>query len=1821
MLVPGYTTDGELHRGRKRVVFRARRDRDGARVIIKSLAAEFPTVADTASLRREFEILQSLTIQGIARAQALESVRDRLALILEDHGGETLKQLIAQGPMDLGRFLELALALAGTLAELHRHNLIHKDINPNNILVNSKTGAVTLLDFGISSRVRSEQQSLQQPHLLEGTIAYMSPEQTGRMNRDLDYRSDFYSLGITFYEMLTGHLPFDSPDPLEVIHCHIAQVPAPPVERAPGLPLPVSDIVMKLLAKAPEDRYQSGHGLKADLTRCAEEWRLGGRITNAPLGQKDVPDRFVIPQRLYGRESEVVMLRQSFDRASAGRTELMLVSGYSGIGKTSLIHEIYKSLPRRRGRFIAGKFDQLARDVPYGALVQAFQGLVRQVLGETDRQIRDCADRLATALGANARVMIDVIPELERILGPQPSVPALDATEAQIRFNLVFQKFVGVFARSENPLVLFLDDLQWADAATLSLLPLFLSDPEITGLLLIGAYRDNEVSETHPLRLAVTDILARKVPIQEIRLPPLDAEHLRQFIGDTLRTGPEGAAPVTDLVLGKTGGNPFFVTQFLQTLHQDGLIRLDHAAGEWRVDLDATRRVAITDNVADLMSGRIQRLAPGTQQVLRLAACVGNRFDLQTLATISELGAAEVGRDLWEAVEQGLVLPLEKSYGFAPDLGAGLDPAAVAYRFLHDRVQQAAYAMIPEEARRQVHLTVGRLLLAHGGGTVESDTLFDVVNHLNFGSGLITDPGEQIRLAELNLVAGRKAKASAAFPSALGYFAAGTALLSDEAWREQHPLAFGLHAERAETEYLCGRFAEAEAGFGSLLARCRSPEERTDVYVLLIVLFETMARYSDAIRAGLEGLRPLGVDLPEDPAAQQPALDEEVEAVRRAMGDRVVGSLLELPSLEDPRIRQALRLLRSIWAPSFISCSGALCGLVVARMVRLSLENGNSEDSAFGYLHHAITVGSLLGEYQLGHQYGELALALNERLADLRLRAVIHHRFAALVNPWCRSFATCFTHARDAVRAGLESGNLQVAGYAQFQQSWYGMLVEADLAGFHKKYAPVADFLAQLQTPAFLGTQRLILQWGLALEGRTEGPTSFNATGFDETAFLQTFGKVGIFRGMYATMKVELLHTFGQVEEARVLAAQEEPAVELFFGSIWPAMFAFRHVLVLCAWLPGAPVAEREAAEKKLDQIAARLRTWADNAPENFRHMYLLASAEIARVRDQAGEAVTRYEEALEAAAALESPRHRALANELYGRFWLDRRQPRIAAVFLGEARYGYAQWGATAKVADLDRRYAALLRRAPADGAPREAPTAVLQTTETVGGALDAVAVARAAQAISREIELDKLLERLLRVALESAGAERGALLLEREGEAEVHVEGSTGSIHVRTDRATPASVAELPLSLVNYVRRCAESLVLSDACHDEQYGNDPYIVRERPRSILCTPVLNQGKLVGVLYMENRLTAEAFTPDRVQLMQILSSQAAIAIQNAQLFAEVTQLRDRLQAENVYLVEEMKSQHGFEEIVGTSSALKKVLAKVEQVAPTETTVLITGETGTGKELVARAIHTLSPRRERTMVSVNCGAISPGLVESELFGHEKGAFTGAISRKIGRFELADGGTVFLDEIGDLPLDLQVKLLRVLQEGEFERVGGTTSMKVNVRVIAATHQDLHAAVTEGRFRADLFYRLNVFPIRTPALRERKEDIPPLVRHFVLKYASRLGRQIETIPKPTLDALSAYPWPGNIRELGNIIERSVILSRGRTLELGDWITTNRETGAGSNTGITLEAVERHHILQILEECSWKVSGAYGAAARLGLKPTTLESRMKKLGITRPA
>ena len=1829
MDIPGYDIEQQIGRDGAYVLYRARRTHDQRSVLLKMPVPAGPDSRDDDGLAREFELLRYLSVTGVPRPYDLLRTGAVSCLVLEDRHLLPLATMIRQRRVPLEAFFVFSRRVCTVLGALHERNVIHANVSPASVMVSESLDEVQLFD--VHGAVRSSADTRLAASL--PTTPYTSPEQTGRISRAIDYRTDFYSLGATLYEVLTGTAPFRSEDSLELVHAHLARMPVSPTTLDSAIPEQLSRLVLRLLAKAPEDRYQSTAGIAHDLEACERQWTADGAIAPFDLGQRDMPERFVISRKLYGREPEIRRLLNAFEEASEGRTSMLLVGGYAGIGKTSLIHELYRPIVRQHGYFISGKFDQVVRNIPYGALIQAFRGLVWQLLTEREDRLERWRGEFRTALGANGGVLTEVIPEIELIIGSQDPPAPLGATEAQNRFQYVLRSFVGAVAQKAHPLVLFLDDLQWVDPATLSVLQALTTAPEIRHLLVIGAYRDNEPNAEQLVSWMADSIAPAGTRVHHVVLTALAPADLTVFLKDTFRIDDGSVEELADLVHRKTGGNPFFVIQFLQALEQEQLVAFDRARGAWSFRLEAIARAGLTDNIIDLMTQKIRRLSRPGQEALTLAACIGNQFDWATFSIATRQPLDQAAAGLSEALQAGLIHMTG---------GAGAAGRGPAYAFLHDRVQQAAYAMIPDDRKRPLHLDVGRLLLAQADTEVPDDRLFEIVNHLTIGADLLTDGEERLNVARLDLAAGRKAKMSAAYEAAAQYFESGIALLTAGHWHSAYALMFELHLEAAECQYLSGRFERAEASFALLQAQAATTLDAGQVHSLRIVLLENQSRWEEAVARGREALATFDITLPVTAADKQAALDGEIAAAELALAGRPIAGLIDLPVMHHPDTRMVMRILTSLWAPAYISGDQLLARLISATMVRLSLTHGNTEDSAYGYVTHAITIGPIRRDYQSAYEWGELALSVNERFHDTKRRAKIHQQFQAHVSLWRRPFDACIPHAREARRVGIENGDFTYAGYGAMSEGWPALLIARNLEQFVRDYSPTLDFLGRLKMSDFLAAHRAILNWARALQGLTLGRLSLADENFDEHGFVARYdGRNAFFLSFFYTAKLHLSVLLGEYEQA--LDAARRAREGALAGTIWPVLIDFWGGLAMAAMFDAAGDADRRSYRQQLAQARESLGELAANCPENYRCFHLLLSAEIARIESDADRAGQLCKDALAYARHTSNVQLEALANELTARIWLLRGREETAAAFLKEACRRYAAWGALPKAADLEQQYRHVLGEDPRvapDHPRRQARGGHVQDSST----LDMATVVKLAHTIAVHMEVDGLLEQLMKLALENAGADRGAFLLERDGQLVIAASATAEPPKVRI--ATAGAVDEAPdlaHSIVRYVHRTGQDVVVDTTASDERFAGDPYLTASRVKSVLCVPVGRQDRRGGVLYLENSLTPHAFSPKRTEMMRILAAQTAISLENARLYedmkseverrtlaehalrealGELQVLKDRLETENVYLQEEIKTQHNFNDIIGNSPALLEALRKIERVAPTDSTVLIAGETGSGKELFARAVHSRSRRSGRPLVKVNCGAIAPGLVESELFGHVKGAFTGAIEKRIGRFEVANGGTIFLDEIGELPLDAQVKLLRVLQEQEFEPVGSSRTVRVSVRVIAATNRNLEQAVVEGKFRADLLYRLNVFPIQVPPLRRRGPDIELLAGFFLLGLSRRLGKPLQGFSVRSMESMRRYEWPGNVRELQNIVERAAILAQGPVVEI-DELLLGREppvqsAGAAISTRETLDDAQRAHIERVLAATNGVVEGAKGAAAVLGLHANTLRSRMKKLGIT---
>ncbi|QRK06170.1 AAA family ATPase [Archangium violaceum] len=1459
LLIPGYTLQGPFQETGTNVLYRAVREADGLPVIVKTPRFLHPGPRERARYQREYTILQRLRgTPGVLAAHGHEVLQDRPLLLLEDVGGGALSEQVGRA-LEPSRFLELALSLAATLAEVHRRGVIHKDIKPSNILV-SPSGGAWLIDFGIATLQRVEHvEAILQHQFVEGTPAYMSPEQSGRMNRAVDYRTDFYSLGVSFYEVLTGKLPFRGQDVLEWFHAHLAQAPIPPHRVVSSVPAALSAVVMKLLAKVAEERYQSAEGLRADLARCQEALR-GGALEPFPLGSRDVPARFLLPQRLYGREAEVDTLLESFERvAQTKRAEWMLVRGYPGIGKSAVVRELHRPVLRRRGFFLSGKFDQFQRDVPYATLAQAIRELVQQLLAGSDEEMAAWRKRLLEAWEGNGRVLVELVPQLDRVAGAQPALDELPPGEARNRFNRVFQRFLGVFATPERPLVLFLDDLQWADFASLELLRYLTTHPDTPPLLLIGAYRDNEVSPSHPLERTLAEARKAGARLGEIRLGALELEQTRRLVADALPGASEElVVPLTSLVQEKTGGNPFFLLQLLQTLHQDGLV-VRAQEGGWRWDAEGVRARGYSDNVIDFMVGRLLQLPERTRLLLCLAACVGNTCPVQELTLLAEQDAAQV--------EQGL------EPAFLEDLLVRVD--TWGYRFLHDRIQQAVYTLVPEQERKSIHLRMGRLLLERLSPEELRERIFDVVGHLNAGVELMTEE-ERSRLAHLNAEAGWRAKASNAWRSAAACFTLALSLLPSEPWDGEGALAFKLRLEQAGCELMSGNAAEARRLVDELLPRARTRADLAAVYSLKREILIASSDAPGAVSCLLECLTAFGMPLPLHPSQEEVmAANDEVW---RLLGERPIESLIELPPMSDPDLKAVMRILAALSLPTFYSGNNNLYVLHICRMVSLSIRHGSSEASSHAYVWYGFVSSNAFRRYREGHTFGKLACELAERQGLSHQRGEVF-LLRGLLEQWVHPFPLAQERFRDAMHRAALAGDFQNASYCYNNLVASHLALGRELSDIHQDAVAGHDFASKAGFWDVAQTMLVCQRYVQQLRGRSESFSTLNGDGFDEAAFESLLASRGLssMRCCHAIMKLQSRFVCGSYDEARQAAAAARELIWASHGQAFHYLYHLYRALTLAACCRDAPPPLRGEYLEAIEQHHRQLAEWAEHCPENFRAAERLVFAERARLNDQPDNALRAYEEAIQSAREQGSLLNVALACEQAARFWRARGMPTTAMAFAREAREAWWQWGAEGKVRQMDELW-------PSLAAPAMRGQESSTSYDTDSSHLDAITILKAQQAISSEIVLDRLVNTLMRVALENVGAQRGALLLLRNDTLEVAalVDTFSGLSSISAEAERP-----LPWTLLTYVRRSGEHVLINDTAQPHAFSTDSYFSDSPARCVLCLPLGRQEELGGLLYLENDLASEAFSPRRVALLRHIVSQAAISIENARLYAEV----------------------------------------------------------------------------------------------------------------------------------------------------------------------------------------------------------------------------------------------------------------------------------------------------------------------------------------------
>ena len=1488
MKLAGFTIHDVIYAVDETVVARAQSEK-GERVVLKYQDCDRPSAALLARWQHEHAVLESIDSEWVIKSLGIRQVENSLILVLEDFGSSNLAQLITRLPVNISERIAIAIQLASAISAVHSHGLIHGDISTKNVLVNVSKLSIKLCDFGLASRLGQQQKNMDDS-LIRGALEYMSPEQTGRTNLVVDYRSDLYSLGVCLYELFLGRKPFQSHDPMALLHAQIAIMPTPLHELDPAIPEAISAIVQKLLAKFPDDRYQSSFGLLHDLNLCQKSWQQLQRIEPFALAQADIPERFCVSQKLYGREAESAAILAAFERAANGRAELLLISGYSGIGKTALVNELHRPITARRGYFIHGKCDQYRRNQPYAALFEAFQQLLHQLLAEGEERRRYWKQTLLEALGENASSVAEILPDLILLIGTPPTMPALPAAEMENRFHLAFAQFVKALASRQHPLMMFLDDLQWSDAPTQRLLRHLVKDDDARCLLIVGAYRDNEIDELHPLHLTIQSIERVQGRVEQLKLGNLGLSEVYQMIADTLHRQGKDIAALASLCMEKTQGNPFFLGQLLRSLNENNSIHYDRADGVWHWNIDQIRQRGVTDNVVALMLQNIRLLDPNTQYLLALAAHLGHSFDLRLLMAVSGQDAVNTANALWPALHAGLVLPLDENYKFEHSTEKLEDSR---YRFLHDRVQQAAYDLTPPDERQSMQLRCGRLLLANSSEAELGDRLFIVLGSLNSAIELITDDQERAALLALNLRGGSQAKSASAFPDAVSLLRRAKSLLTANAWETQPEQTLVLYRELAEAEYLAGNFEQAEHLCLEGIAACTGVIAKVTLILVQADMFHIQGRFAESYPVLCAALELLGRPFPATEEEVGKIVVGEFEQTEQMLSRYSQEQLLNAGEMTDVERHLEMRVYLAMSFSSYQSSRFNAFVLDACRMVQTILRHGQCDLSSIAYVGYTTAMAAMKKPYPLCYQMGKLALTIAEQRDNRYCRVTVYQYYSSFFQHWCEPLPNTFPYLEKSLEIGQSGINQLSAGYSALMGADNKFVFGVALDELQLECEAGLKFLQKSQQPNTENMLRYgVLQPLLALRGTTLQPTSFDTASCSSTDF---------FNGNYQTPSLSLsLHISAKIRHGYLLGdatlwQQGVDHIDMIAMALPDSAALVQAHFFAALGMLKMGMADAETKSVNLQAVEREwesFKTWANDNPENFSYQALLIEAELAHVRDQDMSAMDIYARAIDAATGTGSLFAEALTNELFADFWAARHQRQLASNFIREAYYHYRRWGAEVKCKQLETRWPNISFRLSEQRFQYNEQSRSHRSVSEHTGLLDLHSLLKANQLLAKEIHLESLLQKMLEVMLENAGAQFGAIVLNEDEHLVVEAAGGV----VEANRVDIQRIGKplqdlcageqpmLPAVLIEYAKLTRATLLLNNPVADERFSRDGYLAQRQPKSVMCLPIVSQGKLVALVYMENNLMENVFTSKHQHMLELLCSQAAISLVNARLY-------------------------------------------------------------------------------------------------------------------------------------------------------------------------------------------------------------------------------------------------------------------------------------------------------------------------------------------------
>ncbi len=1833
-------------------------------VILKVLKSESFGNEAIQLVHNEYNLISSLhSASRVINTHGLERDGDKLIMLLEDFGATSLDKLLNQTRFSIDQILDIAIAVLEGLDEIHGASIIHKNINPSNIVMNPDNGMLKLIDFGIASTISNKENILKNRNIVEGTLSYIPPEQTGRINRIIDHRADFYSFGATLYELLAHKPPFKTIDHLNLIHSHLAKKPIPLSDIRPEIPTMISKIVMKLMSKDAMKRYATAKGIKADLQKCLDFVKKSEMNFSFPIDNGNLGQSLKISQNLFGREKELKLLKSIFKEVFTGKMNTAFIQGPAGIGKTLLIQELEQYVFRNNGIFITGKFNSLHQSIPYTGITQALRQLARQLLTKARHELDIWQEKIGLALGNQGYEIIELVPEFEKILGPKSPVSGLGGHEARNRFYLMFENFIAVFARQKHPLVLFLDDLQWIDSSSLEFIKKIIFSPLIESLFIMGTFRDNEVPAGHPLHTLFKILKKKKVLYQNIGLAPLDVSDISKIIIESLGCHPDKAHTLAQWIHTRSQGNPFHAKELLAALNEQKKLTYDIQQRAWEWDLEKIQALTLPESIMELLAKKIQILSKATQGILMQAACIGIKFELGTLSIVCEQSRNKILTALEESMEAGLILSKDDTH--KSPLGKNPTDENNIYKFIHDRIHAAAYNLMPRDQRLEFHWQTGQLLLRKLQAGQRDARIFEIVNHLNKGRSLLSYGPERKELANLNLKAAQKAKASTAFNQAYDYFKTGINLLESgnnpnmekkkspgNYWKESYELISTLYLGAIETAYLSTRFGEVERLGKTFISNAASLQDRLRFYSIKIQDSYAQNLMDEALSTALYALGLAGIHVSPKPRQWEIVLEYVKTSIQ--LSGKSMGSLSQIPTEINPEKLIVLNIMRNTLLPSYY-VNEDLFPILVFKAIRISLRHGSSVDSAFAFAGYGMILAGVIGKLEKGYQFGCLAAQILKNFNTCDLGAKILVTVSTFTTHWKKHLKNVLPMLEEASEKGYESGDFEFTACAIHLDSYYRFFLGENIARLKKRGEANKKKIKKLKQKTMLLYQNMHLQTIFNLRKEGELTHKFAGPYYNEDLMMPIHIKAkdaGALFNFYL-QKAIICFLFNYPEKAMKNINTAEKYLFSQRATTDEVVFCFFSSLSnMAGQNPGYGKKEKI---KQVKKNLKKMKRWAKSAPMNYEHKYLLMEAEYSRLKNQPEKAADLYEISIERARENGYIHEAAIASELAGRFYLHLNNSNKAREYLKQAWNDYAQWGALAKLSQLKDCYPEVFS-AQAQICKTSFDSTAQTIIHTPGELLDWAAVLKASVSISSEIHFEQLTEKLMEIITQNTGAQRGVLFLSNNLSDQSELKQAAVYPADPEQKKNFNSVdlekcSQIPKSVIRYVERMKESILFDQGDTDPLFKNDPYIVARQPKSFLCFPLQHKSKLLGVFYLENNLISGTFTSNSLEGLKILSAQISVSLENARLYrdlnkqtqklttankklqkeidhrcrieTELREYRDKLKkefdAQARELLESKQSlakiytesnrKHRFQNIIGKSDQMQKIYELIEDLSHVNANVLITGESGTGKELVAQALHYSEKRKNLPFVRVNCSALSESLLESELFGHVKGAFTGADNNKKGRFQKAGKGSILLDEIGDVSLYFQKRLLRVLQEREFEQLGDTKTIQMNARIIASTNKDLAEKVKDQSFRKDLYYRLKVIEIKIPPLRERKEDIPLLINHFLSQFKNEMSKNITRISEDTYKMLMSYNWPGNIRELKNLLEHAVVTCKKSVITPENLPPDFDLMYKEMPPAISKKPFDKEKIIEALNKAKWNKTKA---AKLLGISRRTLYRKL---------